>query len=134
MTPGVEDAAQAPGHRPLILVSSREGVVGQVDETDVQLIGGQTLVGVDQVKVLGSGGMLTVGDLRRTHLTSYGPDGIGIRKVTSSYYPSPKSEKKKPQHAHFTVVLYSVPPPGSVIEVLLTPAPAQDEPVIVKPM
>lgn len=28
------------------------------------------------VEVFGSGGMLTMGDIRRTHLTSYGPDGI----------------------------------------------------------
>ncbi len=63
-----------------------------------------------------------------------GPDGKGINNVTCAYYPTPKPDKKKPQQAHFTVVLYSVPQPGSTIEVLLTPAPIPDQPVIVKPI
>jgi myo-inositol 2-dehydrogenase/D-chiro-inositol 1-dehydrogenase len=43
----------------------------------------QAVYGYDvRGEVLGSGGMLTVGDLRRTHLTSYGPDGIGADCVT----------------------------------------------------
>jgi myo-inositol 2-dehydrogenase / D-chiro-inositol 1-dehydrogenase len=43
----------------------------------------QAVYGYDvRGEVLGPGGMLTVGDLRRTHLTSYGPDGIGADCVT----------------------------------------------------
>ena len=37
----------------------------------------QAVYGYDvRGEVLGSAGMVTVGDLRRTHLTSYGPDGL----------------------------------------------------------
>lgn len=43
----------------------------------------QAVYGYDvRGEVLGSAGMLTVGDLRRTHLTSYGPDGISAECVT----------------------------------------------------
>ena len=43
----------------------------------------QAVYGYDvRGEVLGSGGMLTMGDVRRTHLTSYGPDGIRADCVT----------------------------------------------------
>lgn len=57
-----------------------------------------------------------------------GPDGKEIRKFTTQYFPAPKIYKKKPQQAHFTLVTYSVPPPGSVISVSLTPEPKVDHP------
>jgi len=57
-----------------------------------------------------------------------GPDGGQIRKFTSQYFPTPKANKRKAQRAHFTMVTYSVPPPGSVINVSLTPEPKPDEP------
>jgi hypothetical protein len=63
-----------------------------------------------------------------------GPDGKGICKMTSAYYPTPKPGRKKPQHAHFTVVMYSVPPAGSSIQVELTPEPVPDQPVPVNPI
>jgi hypothetical protein len=62
-----------------------------------------------------------------------GPDGAGIRKLTSAYYPTPKPDRKKAQHAHFTAVMYTVPPPGSMIDVSLTLQPTPDQPVIVNP-
>ena len=58
-----------------------------------------------------------------------GPDGKEIRKMTSQYYPTPKPGKKKPQKAHFAVVMYTAPPPGSVINVSLTPEIRLAEPV-----
>jgi myo-inositol 2-dehydrogenase / D-chiro-inositol 1-dehydrogenase len=43
----------------------------------------QAVYGYDvRGEVLGSAGMLTMGDLRRTHLTGYGPDGITADCVT----------------------------------------------------
>ncbi|MDT0330599.1 Gfo/Idh/MocA family oxidoreductase [Nocardiopsis lambiniae] len=43
----------------------------------------QAVYGYDvRGEVFGSGGMLTMGDARRTHLTSYGPDGISADCVT----------------------------------------------------
>ncbi|MFF4209164.1 Gfo/Idh/MocA family oxidoreductase [Streptomyces sp. NPDC001796] len=42
----------------------------------------QAVYGYDvRGEVLGSAGMLTTGDLRRTHLTAYGPDGIAAECV-----------------------------------------------------
>lgn len=57
-----------------------------------------------------------------------GADGNEIRKFTSQYFPAPKIYKKKPQQAHFTVVTYSVPPAGSVIDVSLTPEAKTEHP------
>ncbi|MEV2212098.1 Gfo/Idh/MocA family oxidoreductase [Streptomyces sp. NPDC050997] len=43
----------------------------------------QAVYGYDvRAEVLGSAGMLTMGDLRRTHLTAYGPDGSAAECVT----------------------------------------------------
>jgi myo-inositol 2-dehydrogenase/D-chiro-inositol 1-dehydrogenase len=43
----------------------------------------QAVYGYDvRGEVFGSAGMLTMGDVRRTHLTSYGPDGIAAECVT----------------------------------------------------
>ncbi|NGO10736.1 Gfo/Idh/MocA family oxidoreductase [Streptomyces sp. HC44] len=43
----------------------------------------QAVYGYDvRAEVLGSAGMLTMGDLRRTHLTAYGPDGSTAECVT----------------------------------------------------
>ncbi|MFF3906961.1 Gfo/Idh/MocA family oxidoreductase [Streptomyces sp. NPDC001848] len=43
----------------------------------------QAVYGYDvRGEVLGSAGMVTMGDLRRTHLTAYGPDGIAAECVT----------------------------------------------------
>lgn len=43
----------------------------------------QAVYGYDvRGEVFGSAGMLTIGDVRRTHLTSYGPDGIAAECVT----------------------------------------------------
>jgi myo-inositol 2-dehydrogenase/D-chiro-inositol 1-dehydrogenase len=43
----------------------------------------QAVYGYDvRGEVLGSAGMLTMGDLRRTHLTAHGPDGIAAECVT----------------------------------------------------
>ncbi|MER5220549.1 Gfo/Idh/MocA family oxidoreductase [Streptomyces flaveus] len=43
----------------------------------------QAVYGYDvRAEVLGSAGMLTMGDLRRTHLTAYGPDGANAECVT----------------------------------------------------
>jgi myo-inositol 2-dehydrogenase/D-chiro-inositol 1-dehydrogenase len=43
----------------------------------------QAVYGYDvRGEILGSAGMLTVGDLRSTHLTAYGPDGISAGCVT----------------------------------------------------
>ena len=43
----------------------------------------QAVYGYDvRGEVFGSGGMLTMGDVRRTHLTSYGPDGAAADCVT----------------------------------------------------
>ncbi|MGW5609068.1 Gfo/Idh/MocA family protein [Streptomyces sp. NPDC003753] len=43
----------------------------------------QAVYGYDvRGEVLGSAGMLTMGDLRRTHLTTIGPDGIAAECVT----------------------------------------------------
>jgi myo-inositol 2-dehydrogenase/D-chiro-inositol 1-dehydrogenase len=43
----------------------------------------QAVYGYDvRAEVLGSAGMLTMGDLRRTHLTAYGPDGASAECVT----------------------------------------------------
>lgn len=57
-----------------------------------------------------------------------GPAGQEARKFTSQYFPAPKANKRKPQHAQFTMVTYSVPPAGSVIQVSLTPEPKPDQP------
>ncbi|MFF4607396.1 hypothetical protein ACFY12_32250 [Streptomyces sp. NPDC001339] len=35
-------------------------------------------------EVFGSSGMLTMGDIRRTHLTAYGPDGITADWATTT--------------------------------------------------
>jgi myo-inositol 2-dehydrogenase/D-chiro-inositol 1-dehydrogenase len=43
----------------------------------------QAVYGYDvRGEVLGSAGMLTVGDIRRSHLTAYGPDGVAAECVT----------------------------------------------------
>ena len=43
----------------------------------------QAVYGYDvRAEVLGSAGMLTMGDVRRTHLTAYGPDGVAAECVT----------------------------------------------------
>ncbi|GHH13986.1 Gfo/Idh/MocA family oxidoreductase [Streptomyces lanatus] len=43
----------------------------------------QAVYGYDvRAEVFGSNGMLTMGDIRRTHLTSYGPDGIHAEATT----------------------------------------------------
>ncbi|MGW1615972.1 Gfo/Idh/MocA family oxidoreductase [Streptomyces sp. NPDC002285] len=43
----------------------------------------QAVYGYDvRAEVLGSAGMLTLGDTRRTHLTAYGPDGLTAECVT----------------------------------------------------
>ncbi|WP_327588409.1 Gfo/Idh/MocA family oxidoreductase [Nonomuraea sp. NBC_00507] len=43
----------------------------------------QAVYGYDvRGEVFGSAGMLTMGDLRRTHLTAYGPDGVAAECVT----------------------------------------------------
>ncbi|MFE7440638.1 Gfo/Idh/MocA family oxidoreductase [Streptomyces chartreusis] len=43
----------------------------------------QAVYGYDvRGEVFGSGGMLTMGDIRRTHLTAYGPDGITADTTT----------------------------------------------------
>ncbi|PAZ14819.1 dehydrogenase [Streptomyces sp. SA15] len=43
----------------------------------------QAVYGYDvRAEVLGSTGMLTMGDIRRTHLTAYGPDGVTAECVT----------------------------------------------------
>lgn len=62
-----------------------------------------------------------------------GTDGKGAGKFTCAYYPIPKPNKKKPQTAHFTVVMSNVAPPGSSVDVSLTPPAVPDQPVIVKP-
>ncbi|TLS47120.1 dehydrogenase [Streptomyces montanus] len=43
----------------------------------------QAVYGYDvRAEVFGSAGMLTMGDVRRTHLTAYGPDGVAAESVT----------------------------------------------------
>ncbi len=67
-------------------------------------------------------------------ITATAPDGKGAGKYTCAYYPIPKPNKKKAQHAHFTVVMSAVPTPGSTIEVTLTPPAVPDQPVVVNPI
>ena len=56
------------------------------------------------------------------------PDKTELRTFTTGYFPAPKANKRKPQHARFTLMSYEVPPAGSVVEVSLTPQPKPEDP------